>query len=395
MLSPPPRVLHVITTLGIGGAERFLAQLVPRLAQGGIEGRVVGLGGPGIVGTQLAAAGIGVADLGMQRNRLLQPAAIMRLFREVRSFRPDVVSTWLYHADLLGLVVGRAAGCRCIAWNLRCAELDFARYARTTRWIAWALARLSRFPQLVMHNSQAGRRAHEALGYRPRHWLHVPNGIDLASVAHGEEARAAARKRLGLSNDDLAIASFARLDPAKGWDVLARAVPAFLERVPRARFVLGGRGVERSHPFFARLPADRVQLLGERLDVPELWPAFDFTTLASLSEGWPNVVAESMAACVPVVATRAGDAEDIVGAEGVVVEAGSEQALIDGWLKMAGLSREERSAMGLRARARIRERFDLGAVVERYARIYEALATRARSRGGADPWDDALEELDS
>jgi glycosyltransferase involved in cell wall biosynthesis len=147
-----------------------------------------------------------------------------------------------------------------------------------------------------------------------------------------------------------------------------------------------GSGVEPGNRALAEIIASqgiggRVLLLGERRDLAALYPAADVVTLSSaFGEGFPNVLAEAMCCGVPCVATGIGDSAEIVGDTGAIAPPRDPAALSAGWERLAALAPDERSKLGVAARARIVERYDLAAIVARYEALYEAVA-----RGGEGP----------
>jgi len=135
------RVVHIISGLGLGGAERMLARLcAEHLGQGLCEPVVISLGDEGVLGPQLRSTGIRVEALGMT-GVAGAPLAIWRLTRLLRELKPQVVQTWLYHADIIGGLASRAGGIRALAWNIRCTAFGSS---RTTGMVVALAARLSR-----------------------------------------------------------------------------------------------------------------------------------------------------------------------------------------------------------------------------------------------------------
>ena len=207
-------VAHLITTLERGGAEAMLTKLAKAHAGQGVRPLVISLTGPGIYGPELEAAGIPVWSLGLRRG-VPEPGALLKLVGILRREKPDLLQSWLYHADLLALLAAPLAGVRRLAWNIRCSDMDMRRYSRLSRWLVALLARLSRLPDAVVVNSEAGRLLHHELGYRPKRWVTLANGFDTGRFRPDTEARRDVRAELGLPGDALAVGLIARVDPMK------------------------------------------------------------------------------------------------------------------------------------------------------------------------------------
>lgn len=378
------KILHVITDLDVGGAETMLLRLATGMDPARFPCRVVSLIEPGPVGERLREAGIGVDALGMRRGRP-SPLGLWRLARLLRAFRPDVVQTWLYHADLIGLAALRLAfpfGPRpALAWNLRCSYMALDQYPRMTALTLKACAALSRLPDAVLTNSSEARRFHEGLGYRARRFEVIPNGFDTARFRPDPEARRAVRGELGIPQDAPVVGHVARFDPMKGHDTFVEAAALADSRLAGAHFVLVGRGVDDANAALARwlsrsgLDGDRVHLLGERNDVPRLMAAMDVHVSSSLGESFPNAVGESMACGVPNVVTDVGDSAVLVDGTGRVAPPEDPAALAEA---LAGMLADGPSIreLGRYARERIKKDYSLPAIVAKFAVFYESLRIR-------------------
>lgn len=371
-------IVHLITGLGLGGAEQVLVRVATTLDRERFTSLVVSLMPEGPLATPLRDAGIEVVSLDMTPG-WPSPAALWRLVRLLRARKPDVLQTWLYHADLVGLVAARLSGGPRVVWNIRSSDVDMTHYRGHVRWTVAACARLSPWPQAVVVNSVAGQRHHARLGYTPREWVLVPNGVDVARFRPDAGARHAIRDELALANDAPVVCLIARRHPMKDHDTFLRAAALLAAARPGAHFLMAGDGVSRDSAEFEALVRDRaprahVIALGPRGDVPRLTAACDVSTCCSTSgEGFPNVVIESMACGVPCVVTDVGDAADIVGDTGLVVPTREPAALAGAWDRLLALDARERDALGARARARVIERYTLERMVAAYESLYERL----------------------
>jgi len=366
-------ILHLITGLETGGAEGMLARLVTRTDRSRFRPVVVSMTDTGTVGPSIAGAGIPVEALGIRRG-MIDPRGVTRLIRLLRRYRPDIVQTWLYHADLLGLIANRLGYAPCWAWNIRCSDMAGARIVRAI------LSRCSALPEMVIINSMAGRRFHEGIGYHPRRWEYIPNGYDTALLRPDETARLRLRAALGIDPAATVIGLPARYHPMKDHANFLAAAARQAAARPDIVFVLLGAGTDPANRDLARaieahglMP--RLRLLGERADMNAVYPALDIATLTSaFGEGFPNVLAEAMACGVPCVATDSGDAAEILGEFGIIVPPRDPQALAGGWERLIVLGDAGRRALGARARARIVDNYDLDQVVPRFEALYSEIA---------------------
>ena len=366
-------IVHLITGLEIGGAERMLTRLAAGSDRERFTTLVVSMTDAGKMGPLLIGAGIAVEALGMRRG-LADPSGLARLLKILRRERPQVLQTWLYHADLLGLTarwLGQAPG---LVWNVRCSEFVGSKAVRL------ALSRLSSMPDAVIVNSLAGQRFHQSLGYRPKRWEHIPNGIDTSELRPDEAARRRLRAALGIEEDMIAIGLPARYHPMKDHTTFLAAAAKLAQRRPEVVFALVGAGIEPGNRELTEAIAahgleHRVRLLGERQDMRAVYPGFDIAASSSaFGEGWPNVIGEAMSCGVPCVATDSGDSADILGPTGLVVPPRNPPALAAAWERLAALGPDERRRLGAEARERIVRHYDLAAVIGCYEALYDEIS---------------------
>ncbi len=395
---PPIRVLHLITGLGLGGAETWLSRLVPRLPRERFDCRVVSLldlsDEHGALAGRLREAGVPVESLGMRRG-LPGPGALLRLMVLLRQWKPQVLQTWLYHADLLGLLAARACGSgAAVSWGLRSGYMDFSRYSLGTRLTVRACARLSHWPQAVTANSWAGARRHvDGLGYHPRRLVVLENGVDGQAFRPDPGARERLRAQWGVGEGTPLVGLMARLDPMKGHDVFCAAAGQVLKRLPSARFVFCGQGTEpgtgQLDALLARHGLTNAAIrLGRRDDAAQVLAALDVLALPSLGEGFPNVLAEALACGVPVASLDVGDARRMAGPGGCVAGAEASRpdapvetragALAECLERVLAQTPEQRSGMGVLGRAHVLGEFGLEAAAARWAAHFEQLAAEAQ-----------------
>jgi len=376
-------VVHLITSLDTGGAQRMLLKLLERLDRGRFRASVISLVDDGPLAEEVRGLGLDCEGLGM-RPGVPDPRGFLRLRAKLARRRPQVLQTWLYHADLLGLLAGRVAGVPAVAWNIRCMHWKGAGRGLAARAAPRLCALLSRAPDAVVVNSSAGRSSHAASGYRPQRWCTIPNGFDLERFRPDEGARRRLRSELGLGADALLAGMVARWHPVKNHAGLLDALARLRDRHPDLHLVLVGEGTHLgeggAHDAACRSAvaerglADRVHGLGERKDVGAILPGLDLLVSPSFHEGFPNVLGEALACAVPCVATDAGDSAEIVGEAGVVADGTDGESLARAIDQVVGLPPDERRALGRAGRERVAERYGMERVVAAYEALYAELS---------------------
>jgi glycosyltransferase involved in cell wall biosynthesis len=381
------RVVHLITGLDLGGAELSLGNVVARFDKARFESKVVSLIEPGPAASLIRNHGIPLVSLGLERGK---PGlrGFARMVALLRRDRPAILQTWMYHADLLGLIAGRIAGTPRIVWNIRCSNMTASDQDGHLRLLLRLLAPLSSRPDAVVVNSNAGRRVHSELGYRPRRWVEIVNGVDTERYRPRPKERQVLRRALGIPEHAQVIGMVARLHAMKDHHTFLAAAAELAGRRPETFFVIAGKGCEPgSSELMQAITAlgleGRVRLLGARCDLEDVFPAFDLTALSSaFGEGFPNVLIESMACGVPCVATDVGDCARIIGHTGRVVPPRSPTALAAAWDEVLGADLE---ACGAAARARTVTFFDIDRARARYETLYSQLAFEAAPRAASLP----------
>lgn len=369
-------IVHLITTLDAGGAEAMLYKFLKHTSNSSKNHySVISLTGNGFYGSRIRKLGIPVYPLNME-GRLQDLKELFRLFRLLRRLRPKLLQTWLYHSDLIGLCLGRLAGIKKILWNVRCSNMNLKHYALTTQLVFYLLAKISRLPDAVVVNSEAGKRFHQANGYSPRRWVVIPNGFETDHFVPNPENRRKIREKLGIGTSIPVIGMVARFDPMKDHATFFAAAKHLHDDLPETKFMLVGKGIESSNQSITALVTkfsieNSVYLLGARTDIAEVMPSFDLSTLtSSFGEGFPNVLGEAMACGVPCIATDVGDAAMIIGNTGNVVPSGDPNALAEAWKNFLTKSPGKRKIIGLEARKRIEALFSIARIVREYEQLY-------------------------
>lgn len=311
------RALHIITGLGVGGAEQQLRLLLRHLP---VDCDVVTLTNPGAVAEGLTADGVRVVHLGMGGNRDL--TALPRLVRLIRAGGYDLVHTHLYRACVYGRLAARLAGVRAVVateHSLGDTQMEGRRLTAGVRALYLGSERLGSTTVAVS----------PAVADRLRRWgvpaprvEVVPNGIDLDRFRFDPERRAHTRRRLGLPEGAFVVGGVGRLAPGKRFDVLVHA----LARLPDDHWLLLVGGGPEEHLLRRTAGeadvAGRVLFTGERPygpdgpdgspgpDLPSLLSAMDLLASPSAEEAFGLAVVEALASGLPVLYASCPAIED-------------------------------------------------------------------------------------
>ncbi|WLI73385.1 glycosyltransferase family 4 protein [Halomonas alkalicola] len=372
------KVTHIIIGLNVGGAELMLKRLIEsHREQPGIEHCVISLTDKGVLGERLTKQGIAVHCLYMS-SIIKGPITFFRLRSLLKAFRPDVVHTWMYHADLLGGLAARSLGLRNLVWCIRSTEIHKGG-SKVTLLIRKVCAWLSGWlPRVIVCAADASRKVHEAVGYAPHKMQVIPNGFELDKLVSTQSPKASIRDSMGISQDCKLVVSIGRYNPVKDHKTFIEAAGKVASLRDDVKFILIGRDLERSNSQLMALidataQADTFYLLGERNDVPACLQASDVFCLHSVTEGFPNVLGEAMAIGLPCVTTDVGDAGYLLNNPDWVVPAATPGQLAEKLNALLSLPHAERLALGEAAACRIREHFTMEVISRRYYQLYTSL----------------------
>ncbi len=373
------RIVHLITSLSLGGAEMMLYKLLSRMDLSRFDSSVLSLTGDGPVGEKIRKLGIPVTSLDMKPG-IPDPVHFYRLVRILRNAHPDLLQTWMYHSDLMGGLAARVSGNFPVVWGIRNSTLDNEHSKKSTLFIVKLLAKLSGWiPNRIVSCSFAAQDVHTRKGYRADKFIVIPNGFDTGLFHPDLAARQSLREELSLPLESLLIGLVARFDPQKDHGDFIRAAGCLAQHTDRVHFILAGDGITWQNDTLAnwiRLSGleHHFQLLGPRQDIPRLTAALDIATSSSVyGEAFPNVIGEAMACGVPCVVTDVGDSARIVGEAGIVVPPRNPEALCLAWLEMIRMETMQWNAMKQAARQIVVDQYEIETITMRYQDLYRSL----------------------
>ncbi|WP_448366141.1 glycosyltransferase [Fluviibacter phosphoraccumulans] len=369
-------VMHVISGLTVGGAEIMLYRVATQCGSGQIRHTVVSMSDLGAVGQQLQAAGVPVFSLNIPNGHLTW--AGVRDFRKLLKEQcPDVVQTWMFHADFFAGLLARLFSDIPVIWNIRQSDTSDDKFVK--RVLALVLNPvLSYFvPDRIICCGEAIKTVYARKGYCPWKLISVPNGCDTVRYQAGAAVRAATRERFDLAGSDLAVGVVGRFHIMKDHECFVRAMGLLRAAWPQTVAVFCGEGLTADNAELvgwlqaAGFPLERCRFLGRQTDMPQIYPMLDVLVSSSRSgEGFPNVLVEGMACGVTCVTTDVGCSREIVGEAAQVLTPGQPEKLATAISCVLEDVVRDPVGVSASARARVVQNFSFDRTMTAYEQLY-------------------------
>lgn len=326
------KVLHIITSLNQGGAENALYSLITN-DNNLTKSFVISLIDSSIYADKLTAHGIEVHSLGFPRGQLTLKG-IIKLSKLIRKINPDIVQTWMYHADLIGGIIARFLGYKNIVWGIVHFNLNPKLMSFSTYYIIKLCALLSGvIPQKIICCSFRAAQVHYKFGYSEGKITTINLGYDINKFVIDNELKKSAKNQFGIRDTEIILGCVGRWNPDKDHTNLLRALAILKDDYPQVYCSMVGTNIDNQNDELNKLIHDvlgennKLILNGWVENVIYVMNSFDLLVLPSVGEAFPNVVAEAMALGIPCVVTDVGDAAEIVGETGWVVPVSNPNAL--------------------------------------------------------------------
>lgn len=367
------KIDFLITDLAFGGAELLVVRLANGLQARGWQVRVISMMPPVAFAEELRSAGIIVESLEMKRG-FPNPAALFKLIRLLRSRRPDVVHSHMFHANLLGRVSRKPAGMPVLISTIH-------NMYEGARWRELANRYTAPLSDITTIISQKSAERMVRVGAISRERLKViPNGVDTQRYYRSEAAGKLLREELNAPGSFIWLA-VGRFAEAKDHANMIRAFQRARQARGGALLLLAGEGAMRQQAeelAEALGLTGQVLFLGVRSDIPALMSAADAYLMSSSWEGMPLVLLEAASCCLPVVATDVGGNSEVVveGKTGFLVPPKDPASLAAAMLRLMDLSDADRQAMGLAGRKYVEENYSLERITDRWEELYYELIKR-------------------
>ena len=377
--SPKGRnLLLVIGSFEIGGAEKQMFTLISRLLGYGFSCHVFSLQQGGALSSDFNQLGVPIYDGGLKKGDVVNKpwklfSAELRLMRILYGLKPSIVHSFLPLVTFMGAVAGRACRTPLVITSRRALGNHQERHfiLRPLDWIANALS------HQVIVNSRAVWNDVIARDYvSSQKMVLIHNGVDGEPFELASGKREQFRRKMGLADPQKVVTVVANLIPYKGHHDFLKAACEVKERIPEASFWLVGqdRGIKHDLERLSRdlRISDCVCFMGQRSDIPDVLAASDLSVLPSHEEGFSNVILESMAAGLPVVATRVGgNLEAVVdGVTGWLVPPQNPKVMAE---KIVDLLKDPHKARswGDKGKERVKRLFSVEQMVDKHLTLYE------------------------
>lgn len=306
------KIVHVITGLNQGGAEKTLYRLVTNSTHH--QHIIISLLDKGYYGDLLEKNGIKVVTINMNRG-VFSIQSFFKLYKTIKEINPNIVQTWMYHADLLGGIASKLAGVKGIFWGVRHSDINSSNTSKKTQLIIRLLAKLSNYiPTKIIYCAKFSANIHESLGYSKQKTVLIQNGIESSTI-----------KNKKIKNDIVFFAMIARYHSIKNHALLLNSLSIIKSKGYAFKCFLAGSDIVADNSTLVSMIRDlriedNIVLTGQQENIYDFLKEIDFHILSSDSEAFPNVLAEAMITGVPCISTNVGDASLIINNLGWISE---------------------------------------------------------------------------
>ena len=361
------KVLHVIASLGNGGAERQLIEILKYNR----NHSVLLLSEADIYKETLDKLNIKYWEMRV-KNKLLIFFKILFFKNVIKNYKPDIIQSWMYNACLFSVF------CKLIKlydkpliWNIRCSNMISEYYSVSLRLVIYACIVLSKNVEKIIYNSYAGKAYHKKIGFSQKSAKVIYNGIDSKKFNISTNLRKALRRKYKFANNDLVFICVARVDPMKNYNNFLKAYRDIENTCNRKiKLVLVGKGTDKLD-----LPYNCIAL-GMKKNIEEYYSIADIIIVPSaFGEGFSNVLVEGMLTNLLPVATDVGDAKKIIGGKGLIINGHNEETLKKELSKIVKIQQTVIKSMGKKARYRANKLF----TVEKMIRSYDNVFSKVKS----------------
>jgi glycosyltransferase involved in cell wall biosynthesis len=362
-------------SLDYGGAEVLIVQLALYLIDTGWRVCVVSMLAPLAFADELTSKGAEVVSLRMEPKGA-NIAGVVALIREIRRFRPSIIHTHMFHANLLARLLRPALRRPLVCTVHNILESPRTSTTSTLRDLAYRYTDHLCDGTTAVAEAVRARLVQDRLANPTRLWT-IPNGVDTNRFAPNSRTRSRVRAEQGWENSFVWLA-VGRFELAKDYPTMLRAFKLVRERHSTARLAIAGSGrLEAELRQFVNQTrlTSHIDFLGTRTDIADLLAGCDGYVMSSAWEGAPLALLEACSSALPVVTTDAGGVSEVVvsGENGFIVPIGNVEQLASAMSDIVAATPAHRQHLGERARRRIVEHFSINSTFQGYEQCYSRM----------------------
>lgn len=364
------KILFISPDIDSGGAENVLFNVLKTRNKKDVA--LISLTNVGFYGQKLENEGYKIYSLNLKKN-FFSIFKIFKLYFLILRLKPDVVHTWLYHANLIGGICAKIAGIKKIYWSIH-HDYEYSNFIIMIEMkLLIFLSHL--IPNKIIFCSDSSKKNHIKKGYKVAASEIIKNGVSTKTFQPNSTLRRKIRKNLKISDGCLLLGNISRYHPIKDHENLLKALSLLNENKVQFKCLLIGEGITSnnlrlvSRIRFYKL-TDNVILFGKSYEISKVINSLDLNILSSKKESFPMVILEAMSSGVPCLSTNVGDAKSIIGATGWIVEVSDPYSLAH---KITYISREREKLKDYSslAREKILNKYSLEKMISSYQKLYK------------------------
>ena len=358
------KVLHIISSLGQGGAERQLVELVKNNKSHAICQLISG----GVYEKELKKNKIIIFDLKLKKS-IFDVFGLYRLYKIIKYYKPDIINTWMYNSCLLEVVLRKITFNKIpLIWGLRCSNMETSYYSKTLKLVINRCKYFSKTPNIIINNSEVGMNFHQSIGFNNNNNIVIFNGIDTKKFSLNNKFRNEFRNKFNIAKDTKVLLCVGRVDPMKDHDTLLEAFKKIKKNFSSSVLILAGLGTENINK------TNGLISLGACQDIEYVYSACDIIISSSaFGEGFSNALAEGMSSSLIPIATDLGDAKHIIGNTGIIINPKNVPELYNAIKELLELDEQSFSTNKILAKNRINNHFNQLKMLDSYDEVYNKL----------------------
>ena len=365
------KILYLVNSSEIGGAEKSLLLLIDNIDRTKFEISVICLRGTGIFTEELKIRNIPVFIFNIKKK----PFSIFNVYITIKRIKPDIIQSFLFISNIIGRIAGKLAGVKVIISSQRSVD-------KWRRWYHWKIDRLtSKFTTLIISNSFSGKRVLVEKGkIKSKKIIVIPNG-----VKSNQKRKPYLKREIGFDVEETVIGTVGNLREVKDHKTFIKVASEISRKFQNIKFLIAGKGpLERELKKIAELSGlkKKIVFVGFIKEIEKVYSAIDIFVLTSFWEGCPLSILEAMSFGIPVVSFSVGDVPYIIqnGKDGFFVKDRDFTELIEK-IKLLLKNETLRDKIGKNAKEKIRREFTVEKMVKRYTDIYLNLLKQDKTKG--------------